>query len=223
MGESAVLNEKELKKHYSKQWSPREYAKAAHIFLTAGVDKGARVDFSRRRLVGIGHSVGASAMFLMKELNPIVNFEIFIAIEPGISLKGNRHTNVASEALTAWTWLRPDEYGLRTHYAAKYDPPFTFNGVTTASTNDELVVDSLTAYAEVTQRKPVHVIWGTINDVKSPETRDLLSDTSAGRKPASVRFVENAGHLVVQQQPEAVAEKILDVILGKPAEVISKL
>ncbi|KAF5375300.1 hypothetical protein D9757_009666 [Collybiopsis confluens] len=260
--ESAVLNEKELKEHYSEQWPPREYAKAAHIFLTAGVDKGARVDFSRRRLVGIGHSVGASAMFLMKELNPIVNFEIFIAIEPGISLKGNRHTNVASQALTAWTWLRPDvwtsrksakkslqsspvhsmwdtrvldlfiEYGLRTHHAAKYDPPFTFNGVTTASTkemeaasyrSDELVVDSLTAYAEVTQRKPVHVIWGTINDVKSPETRDLLSDTSAGRKPASVRFVENAGHLVVQQQPEAVAEKILDVLLGKPAEVISKL
>ncbi|KAG7095594.1 hypothetical protein E1B28_006324 [Marasmius oreades] len=274
-GESAVLNEKELHDLFSDRWPPREYAKAAHIFLTAGTDKGARVDFSRRRLVGIGHSVGASAMFLMKELSPTVNFEFFIAIEPGISLKGNHHTNIASQALTAWTWLRPDvwtsrksarkalessmvhsmwdprvldlfvEYGLRTHPAAKYDPPFSFNGVTTASTkaleaasfrSDELVVDSLQAYTETTRERAVHIIWGTINDVKSPETRDLLSDESSGRSPASVRFVEDAGHLasciidydndshqvpsaqsqVVQQKPEAVADIILDIIQNKP-------
>ncbi|KAK1218844.1 hypothetical protein PQX77_018460 [Marasmius sp. AFHP31] len=261
-GESAVLNEKELHDLFPDHWPPRQYAKAAHLFLTAGINDGAKVDFSRRRLVGIGHSVGASAMFLMKELTPVVNFELFIAVEPGISLKGNHHTNVASQALTAWTWLRPDawtskkaakkalessmvhsmwdprildlfvEYGLRTHPAAKYAPPFSFNGVTTASTkaleaasfrSDELVVDALQAYSEATKEKPVHVIWGTINDVKSPETRDLLSDTSAGRQPVSVRFVEDAGHLVVQQKPEEVASNILDILEGKPAADMPKL
>ncbi|KAL0061035.1 hypothetical protein AAF712_012156 [Marasmius tenuissimus] len=151
----------------------------------------------------------------MEELTPDVNFEPFIAVEPGISLEGNHHTSVVSQALTAWTWLRPHawtskkaakkalesssmvhsmwdprildlfvEYGLRAHPDAKYAPPFSFTGVTTASTNvpeaasfrsDELAVDALQAYSEATREKPVHVVWGTISDAKSPETRDLLS------------------------------------------------
>ncbi|KAK1218841.1 hypothetical protein PQX77_018457 [Marasmius sp. AFHP31] len=88
---------------------PRQYAKAAHLFLTAGVSAGAGVDFSayrsRRNRTQRRSICNASPM---KELTPIVNFELFIAVEPGISPKGNHHTNVTSRALTGWTWLRPD-------------------------------------------------------------------------------------------------------------------
>ncbi|KAL0565216.1 hypothetical protein V5O48_016810 [Marasmius crinis-equi] len=230
-GESGVLNEEELHRLFPDHWPPREYAKTAHIFLTAGSEKGARVDFSRRRLVGIGHSVGASAMFLMKELIPAVNFELFIAIEPGISLKGNHHTNIASQALTAWTWLRPDVWTSKKSARKSLEAspvhsmwdPRVLDLFVASFRSDELVVDSLQAYTETTRERPVHVIWGTINDVKSPETRDLLSDESAGRKPTSVRFIEDAGHLVVQQQPDSVADVILDILRGYSADDMPKL
>jgi hypothetical protein len=39
-----------------------KYAHAAHRFLTAGAEHGAKVDFSKRNLVGIGHSLGGVTM-----------------------------------------------------------------------------------------------------------------------------------------------------------------
>ena len=39
-----------------------KYALAAHRFLLAGPSRGAGVDFLRRNLVGIGHSLGGVAM-----------------------------------------------------------------------------------------------------------------------------------------------------------------
>jgi hypothetical protein len=40
------------------------YAQAAHHFLSAGPDNGARVDFYKRNLIGIGHSLGGCAMYV---------------------------------------------------------------------------------------------------------------------------------------------------------------
>jgi pimeloyl-ACP methyl ester carboxylesterase len=254
-GESAVLNEDALKKHYPTDWHPREYTKAAHRFLTAGTQAGARIDFSKRRIIGVGHSVGAPALFLMRELQPPVKFSSFIGIEPGISQKDNPDTNASTTALIAWTWLRKDTWpsrksarkdlerqplyamwdprildlyvahGLRTHSGAKFKPPFGFRGVATALTreheaasfrSDELVVDGLEAYTILTQQMPIHVIWGTYNDIATPALQDLLSDRSAGRTPASVRSLEDCGHLAVQQKPEAVADAIYDIIYADP-------
>ncbi|KAF9254421.1 hypothetical protein L218DRAFT_968158 [Marasmius fiardii PR-910] len=275
-GESAVLNEKEFKNLFPDSLSGHavEYAKAVHTFLTAGKDKGAKIDFSRRRLVGIGHSAGAAGMFLIKDYSPAVDFEYFIACEPGVAMKGDPNVDKAIQAVTNFTWLRPDawtskksarkalnsspvysrwdprvldifiqEHGLRTHPTASLKPPFSFNGVTfsapkeieivglrsgiswfglklmklclsgmkAAFQDDGMVVAGFQAYSETTRRKPVHLVWGTLKDVQSPG-RSYLSDRSAGRTPASVRYVQDAGHLVVQQKPEGVACAILDII-----------
>ncbi|KAK1218840.1 hypothetical protein PQX77_018456 [Marasmius sp. AFHP31] len=110
-------------------------------------------------------------------------------------------------------------------YDHTHSPQFKLeliNSIQASFRSDELVVDALQAYSEATKEKPVHVIWGTIKDVKSPETRGLLSDTSAGRQPVSVRFIEDAGHLVVQK-PEEVATIILDLLEGKSATDMPKL
>ena len=82
-GESAILNEETLSSGYtpickSYAWPCRgycsiylcklprtvswgEYARALHLVLS-GFGKGIDVDFGSRNLVGIGHSMGASAM-----------------------------------------------------------------------------------------------------------------------------------------------------------------
>ncbi|KAJ3833484.1 alpha/beta-hydrolase [Lentinula raphanica] len=250
-GESAVINEETLRKDFEDQWSPGEYGRAIHTFLTCGQNT-AGVDFGQRRMIVISHSVGAPAIFLMNErLLPTFKFATMIAIEPGISQLGNAETAMVTQMLTAWTWLRHDvwpsrkvakkelqalplyaawdsrvldlyiNHGLRQHSAAKYNPPFQFKGVTTALTkeqeaatyrSEELVSDALEAYTAASRKMPIHLIWGKDNDVATPALQELLADTKAGRFPQSVSYVENAGHLVVQQRPDALAQLVYSIL-----------
>lgn len=120
--------------------APKEYARAAHIFLTAGTSAGAKVDFSRRKLVAVGHSVGATALyvmctlyyiaqpllrrpwflsFLLRDLSPRLKFHSIIALEPGISIKDSPEALALYSSLTAWAWLRQDVWPSRK--AAKKD------------------------------------------------------------------------------------------------------
>ncbi|KAF8148394.1 alpha/beta-hydrolase [Crassisporium funariophilum] len=246
-GESAVINQEAIQRIHGDSWPTRTIASAAHAFLTAGTSEGARVDFSKRRLVGIGHSIGAAALFLTRDIAPRISFHTMIAVEPGISIKDLPDTHTSSQMLTAWTWLRRDvwssrksakkdlesspvhsswdprvlelylKHGLRTHPAEKYMPPFAFNGVTTCLSKDQeaacyrsehLVVDAMEAYTAMTKEIPVHLVFGTVHDVGNPELQAILVDSNEGRTPVSVSYIEGAGHLAVQQQPEAVADVI---------------
>ncbi|CAK5266241.1 unnamed protein product [Mycena citricolor] len=61
-GEAAILNEEAFHRQGRMDDGAREYGRALHAFLTlpnAGID----VDFSKRRLVLVGHSMGAMAMY----------------------------------------------------------------------------------------------------------------------------------------------------------------
>ncbi|GBE85089.1 alpha/beta-hydrolase [Sparassis crispa] len=79
-GDAAVLNEETLLQDYSVfDW--QEYARAVHIFLT-GLGTGVDVDFSDRKLVGIGHSMGAIAMILAGTYVPKLKFTSVILVDP---------------------------------------------------------------------------------------------------------------------------------------------
>ncbi|OBZ66908.1 hypothetical protein A0H81_13258 [Grifola frondosa] len=52
-----------------------------HIFLT-GLGTGVNVDFSRRNLVGIGHSMGATAVLLAGTYSPNLMFSSIILVDP---------------------------------------------------------------------------------------------------------------------------------------------
>ncbi|TFK63034.1 alpha/beta-hydrolase [Pluteus cervinus] len=59
---------------------------------------------------------------------------------------------------------------------------------------------------------PVHIIWGSQNEIVPEFIQDSLSDTSAGRFTASVTRIPDGGHLLVQEQPDKVAEVICNII-----------
>ncbi|EJD00106.1 alpha/beta-hydrolase [Fomitiporia mediterranea MF3/22] len=163
-GESAVLNEEVLERVYGDTWSNSIYSRAAMEFLTAGEERGAKIDFSKRRLVGVGHSMGAAAMVMLVNMAPSLHFERLICIEAAVSRPDIPGRFEMSKALTYLAWTRKDvwtshksamkefksnpvysqwdprifelfsRYALRTHPAARYAEPYCFKGITTALT-----------------------------------------------------------------------------------------
>ncbi|KAI0329983.1 hypothetical protein GY45DRAFT_1324220 [Cubamyces sp. BRFM 1775] len=80
-GEAAKLNERTLQWGYAPVFPWEEYARAVHLFL-AGLGKGVDVDFSTRKLVGIGHSMGATAIILSQTYQPPLPYVSVILIDP---------------------------------------------------------------------------------------------------------------------------------------------
>ncbi|KAI0943270.1 hypothetical protein AcW1_002479 [Taiwanofungus camphoratus] len=72
-GDAAVLNEEVLLWEASEHFDWQEYARAVHALLT-GLGTGVDVDFSQRKLVGIGHSMGAVAMIPAATCFPKLTF-----------------------------------------------------------------------------------------------------------------------------------------------------
>ncbi|KAG8995765.1 hypothetical protein FRB94_011655 [Tulasnella sp. JGI-2019a] len=85
-GEAAVMNEDILLTHFNEQFGWDNYGRAVGRFLTAGEERGARIDFSKRNLHALGHSMGAvSLVWLQRELSI---FKSLTLIEPMISPPG---------------------------------------------------------------------------------------------------------------------------------------
>lgn len=72
--------------------------------------------------------------------------------------------------------------------------------------------EATTELAKVCHAVPVHVIWGTHNDLVPDYFQDCLIDASQGRYVASVTRVRGAGHMIVQEKPDLLAETICDVL-----------
>ncbi|KAK0450346.1 Alpha/beta hydrolase fold-1 [Desarmillaria tabescens] len=72
--------------------------------------------------------------------------------------------------------------------------------------------EATTELAKVCHAVPVHVIWGTYNDLVPNYFQDCLIDASQGRYVASMTRVRGAGHMIVQEKPDLLAETICDVL-----------
>ncbi|KAF8452385.1 Alpha/beta hydrolase family-domain-containing protein [Boletus edulis BED1] len=79
-GDAAVMNEEVLAWGYS-LFSWEDYARCVHAFL-AGLGSGVDVDFSKRNLVAVGHSMGATAAILSTTFFPSIKFSSMHLIEP---------------------------------------------------------------------------------------------------------------------------------------------
>ncbi|TFK50601.1 alpha/beta-hydrolase [Heliocybe sulcata] len=62
---------------------------------------------------------------------------------------------------------------------------------------------------------PIHVVFGERIDVIPRYSQDSVVDTRKGRNVASVSRIPGAGHMVVQQQPDALAEVIYSILSAK--------
>ncbi|PAV21569.1 alpha beta-hydrolase [Pyrrhoderma noxium] len=163
-GESATLNEEALDKYYLDSWTVRDYTRAVNAFLTTGLENRANTDFTKRKLIGIGHSMGAAALVMLVKMAPQLSFEQFVFVEAAVSRPDIPQRFQMQSALTylAWTrrdvWTSPEsaindfksnpvfsswdprifdlymQYALRVHPAAKYPKPYQFKGITTALT-----------------------------------------------------------------------------------------
>ncbi|KIK64601.1 hypothetical protein GYMLUDRAFT_240576 [Collybiopsis luxurians FD-317 M1] len=75
-------------------------------------------------------------------------------------------------------------------------------------------VDAGMIVHKVCKRVQVHCIFGERPEMVSLKSRDSICNESQGRKMASISIVAKAGHLAVQEQPEGVANAILNCLLA---------
>ncbi|KAJ6579648.1 Alpha/beta hydrolase fold-1 [Mycena vulgaris] len=155
-----------LQPQFFLNFSCERFAQAVHHFLTVSPHQGARVDFRKRNLVGIGHSLGGVAITMLQALEPVFPFSSLILIEPLLSPAGSHHLKRLRELLVKGAYERRDvwsdreqamaalkrrdrtmkwdprilsifvEYGILQHPGARY-PEGAYPGVTLACTRDQ--------------------------------------------------------------------------------------
>ncbi|KDR69560.1 hypothetical protein GALMADRAFT_145312 [Galerina marginata CBS 339.88] len=59
---------------------------------------------------------------------------------------------------------------------------------------------------------PIHLVFGARNDMFSREVQDSIHDPSVGRVIKSVKRVEGAGHLIVQEKPGPLADTLYSIL-----------
>ncbi|EPS93424.1 hypothetical protein FOMPIDRAFT_1170528 [Fomitopsis schrenkii] len=253
-GDAAVLNERTLLWGYD-NFSWEEYARGVYHFLS-GVYPGVGVDFSKRNLVGIGHSMGAIALVLANTFLPKPNFVSFVLAEPMSFPKDSMSPNLTvfltnsaekrrdifpsrGEAL-AWLQSRPGfkvwdprvlrifvEHGLRDLPTAEY--PDKTDGVTlkcaktqeAATFRDNCNTGRVRGYnylLTLCAARPVHVVFGAVDDYIPREVKDRLLKEGILDRYASVRRVPGAGHLVVQTHPRGLADVIWGILSGQSTQ-----
>ncbi|KAL1760754.1 Alpha/beta hydrolase fold-1 [Schizophyllum commune] len=234
-GASAALNERELQFGYEPVFGWSEYARAVHLVLT-GQGKGIDVDFSQRRLVGIGQSMGAVALELSLTYTPRVAYDSLILVEPMVMnreaaagphqflVNGARNRRdiwpskpEAYKLLKSRSWKNWDDRVVRLF--AVHFPPF-LRGLadpkrrrSTACATYEDPLGVARAYGFLrhgVKRVPTHIIYGAVDDYIPAFVKDDVINNAIGgaQHLASLSRVENAGHLVVQTSPQELAGAI---------------
>jgi len=75
-------------------------------------------------------------------------------------------------------------------------------------------MDALNRFNQICKTIPIHLVFGEREEIFSAADRDSLS--SEGRVIASVSYVPNSGHLVVQESPKQLAETLWPLLRRNP-------
>ncbi|KIJ59896.1 hypothetical protein HYDPIDRAFT_140079 [Hydnomerulius pinastri MD-312] len=247
-GDAAELNEEPLAWGYEQMAPWEDYGRGIHAFL-AGLGTGVDVNFSQRRLVAVGHSMGAVAMILSTTFFPLLKFSSMHLIVPmlvgkkwndfGLHLEksAEKRRDIWPSAEDAFqtmksrpTWRKWDErvlriyteHGLRPLPTAEY--PDRSDGVTLKCTGKQEAAmyrdhkSRAVAYKllpHLVKEIPTHITYGEVDDFVPAEWQnDVLNNASGGiHNFASVTKVPDAGHLIAQSHPDAVADVIWTSLL----------
>ncbi|EIW57941.1 alpha/beta-hydrolase [Trametes versicolor FP-101664 SS1] len=250
-GEASSLNAAQLKK-LSVGLPVDEYADGLKAFAITGALAG-------HRLVGVGHSLGTSAVILstMADEVPSVRYEAIILIEPALITREVYNANLEERegALKAMnkaiskrrdTWNTKEEarayfeerfpwmmwdlrvrdlfvrYGLRQvsipdasgKPVAKVTLACSSDHERCAYSQDEVYYTVVDRIQSLDPAVPIHYILGERADL-IPEY--IPQSVMGVRTPASVQKVPDAGHFVLQENPEGLGQAIAQVITGLPA------
>ncbi|KAF8452387.1 Alpha/beta hydrolase family-domain-containing protein [Boletus edulis BED1] len=191
-GDSAVLNEEVLRWGYD-IFSWEVYARGVHAFL-AGLGTGVDVDFSKRKLALVGHSLGGAVALLVTTYYPLLKISSLHLFEPTLAGEsGQDHGYQIAEVVDKQTvvWNSSEdclqqlgrrawdkrilklfvEHGLRPLPTA--DHPDLKDGVTSKGTKKQLIaafrdcVSKGVAYRylpHVLKDIPTHITYGTVAD-----------------------------------------------------------
>ncbi|KAH8990763.1 Alpha/beta hydrolase fold-1 [Lactarius akahatsu] len=242
-GEGAVLNEETLLEGYTSAFSWEEYARAVHLVLN-GLGKGINVDFKSRNLVGVGHSMGASAIVLTRTIYPFVSWSTAILIEPmfvhrdnftGVEkflLKGAlKRSDVWPSREGAYKLLRerslkswdPRVVDIFVKYGLRELPTLTHPDKTQGVTLSCTKAQEFATYGENIGRLKAQWFLATFcKDVPTHVVFGEIADLKNrefvkqvyGDGLRTTSFVKNAGHLAVYHNPAGVADVILNVLRG---------
>ncbi|KAG2014279.1 hypothetical protein CC2G_011112 [Coprinopsis cinerea AmutBmut pab1-1] len=241
-GESAALNEHQfLQPEFATEFGCHGYARAVHRFLQRGP-----VRFSNRKLVGVGHSLGANTITLLQDLltnGDGLRFSSLILIEPMVSPEGIPHLRPLRDILVAAarkrpdTWLTQDDLRRylkgRKNASGKWDErvidAFVKFGVrqrrdqswTLACTRQQEEamyldtrgpVDPIPVLDRISAHIPIHLVLGGVKDFIPAHVHEALTSPTSARTYASVTTMPNVGHLIVQEQPDALATTIQTIL-----------
>jgi len=231
-----------------------EYARAIHLILN-GFGKGIDVDFRSRNLVGVGHSMGASAIILTRTIYPFVSWSSAILVEPMFLhpkfLEATWKFLLEGAAKRRDVWSSREEadklfrersfkswdprvidlyvkYGLRELPTSAY--PDQTRGVTLKCTKIQEYATYIETHGCLSSQRflstfckdvPSHVVFGAIADFNPAENQGFIKEV-AGDGFQTTSIVENAGHLVVQNNPAGMAKVIWNLLSSAPV-VRSKL
>ncbi|KAI0636101.1 alpha/beta-hydrolase [Trametes polyzona] len=215
-----------------------EYTSAFKHFVSTGALHG-------HRLVGIGHSLGVTAVILSAVIDdaPAVRYETLIVIEPALASYECYQENpddILKDTARA-TLKRRDTWRSRDHareYLATRLPWGTWDprarelyvthglkdvvgGVTlccsklhesAAYVNYDVCFQAVDALRTgIDPAVPVHWILGTREDFLPQLAHDSVMCV---RKIASLQRIPDAGHFVVQENPEGLADAIVQILSG---------
>ncbi|KAK0220681.1 Alpha/beta hydrolase fold-1 [Armillaria fumosa] len=238
-GDSAALNEAVIEAP-DFEFSEFDYAEACanlyRTFLLENIEKGLN------KVVLLGHSAGAASASLATMFCDHPLFEAFIFVEPTIwpaemagvdapvykyvkrgILTRRDHWPTKAEAKRYFEGRAPWSYwdsrirDIYVEYGLKAD--LVRGGWTLKCTpkhelapfaNDQKAVDVLPELNKTIKVVPIHLIYGGRNDMFSRKKQDSL--LGGGRNFASVTRIPDAGHLVVQEAPDEVADVLFGVL-----------
>ncbi|KJA16103.1 hypothetical protein HYPSUDRAFT_71621 [Hypholoma sublateritium FD-334 SS-4] len=230
-GEAGARNHDTLRGPDFVEFSCEKYAQAVHRFLSAHPSAA----FKRRRLVGIGHSLGANAMILLQDVQPLFAFSTLIIVEPMLSAGGAEHlaplrnklVGRARKRTKCWTSLAEArrDYSQRGRHGAKWDPRvldlfIRFDISCMREQEVAMYMDTEGAIKPVSildvicRHIPIHIALGGKSDLIPPHVHPALVDPKSGRVFASVTTIAGVGHLIPQEVPKALAAYIFTVLAG---------
>ncbi|KAL0578647.1 hypothetical protein V5O48_003347 [Marasmius crinis-equi] len=83
--------------------------------------------------------------------------------------------------------------------------------------------EAMDELARICRKVPVHAVWGENADVVVEDIREAMGDASKGRILASVTIVPDSGHMVVQENPDGLADAIASILDGIVPSAEAKL